>query len=110
MSTNTIVELNQDNFQDMAIAFDGVSVVDFWSSTCVPCKQMTRILEEIVCDMPTQVRISKVNVDQNATLVETYNIRSLPTLLFFKNGVLQETKTGVDRKQVIRKAIESYLN
>ena len=63
MSTNTIVELNQDNFQDMAIAFDGVSVVDFWSTTCVPCKQMTRILEEIVCDMPTQVRISKVNVD-----------------------------------------------
>jgi thioredoxin 1 len=51
-----------------------------------------------------------VNVDQNATLVETYNIRSLPTLLFFKDGVLQETKTGVDRKQVIRKAIESYLS
>jgi thioredoxin 1 len=71
---------------------------------------MTRILEEIVCDMPTQVRISKVNVDQNATLVETYNIRSLPTLLFFKDGALQETKTGVDRKQVIRKAIESYLS
>jgi thioredoxin 1 len=60
--------------------------------------------------MPTQVRISKVNVDQNATLVETYNIRSLPTLLFFKDGALQETKTGVDRKQVIRKAIESYLS
>jgi thioredoxin 1 len=51
-----------------------------------------------------------VNVDQNATLVETYNIRSLPTLLFFKDGALQETKTGVDRKQVIRKAIESYLS
>ena len=70
MSTNTIVELNQDNFQDMAIAFDGVSVVDFWSTSCVPCKQMTRILEEIVCDMPTQVRISKVNVDQNALLLK----------------------------------------
>lgn len=110
MNTNTILELNQNDFEEFALAFNGVSVVDFWSSTCVPCKQMTKILEEIVQDVPPSVRISKVNVDHNASLVETYNIRSLPTLLFFKNGALQETKTGIDRKQVIRKAIESYLN
>jgi len=110
MSNNSILELNQENFQDLALAFQGVSVVDFWSSSCVPCKQMTRILEEIVQDLPVGVRISKVNADHNSALVETYGVRSLPTLLFFKNGELQETKTGVDRKQVIRKAIESYLN
>ena len=110
MSNNSILELNQENFQDLALAFQGVSVVDFWSASCVPCKQMTRILEEIVQDLPVGVRISKVNADDNSALVETYGVRSLPTLLFFKNGELQETKTGVDRKQVIRKAIESYLN
>ena len=110
MGTNSILESNQDNFQNLAIAFEGISVVDFWSATCVPCKQMTRILEEIAHDIPSQVRILKVNADENVALVDAYNIRSLPTLLFFKNGVLQETKTGVDRKQVIRKAIESYLN
>jgi thioredoxin 1 len=110
MVAHSILELNQENFQDQALGFEGVTVVDFWSSTCVPCKQMARILEEMVVDLPNQVRISKVNVDENAALVETYQIRALPTLLFFKNGELLETKTGVDRKQVIRKAIESYLN
>jgi thioredoxin 1 len=71
---------------------------------------MTRILEELVLDSSEQVQIAKVNANDNPGLVQTYNIRALPTLLFFKDGQLQETKTGVDRKQVIRKAIESYLN
>lgn len=110
MSTNVIMEFDQENFHAQALSFEGVLIVDFWSATCVPCKQMTRILEEIVQDTPEQVRISKVNADDNPLLVQKYNVRALPTLLFFKNGQLQETKTGVDRKQVIRKAIESYLN
>ena len=110
MSTNEIVEFNQENFQEEVLSFKGVLVVDFWSPTCVPCKQMSRILEELVLDSPEQVQIAKVNADDNPGLVQTYNIRALPTLLFFKDGQLQETKTGVDRKQVIRKAIESYLN
>ncbi|WP_159460903.1 thioredoxin family protein [Polynucleobacter kasalickyi] len=110
MSTNVITELNQDNFQEMALAFKGISVVDFWSATCLPCKQMTRILEEIVQEIPEHVRISKINADDNPLLVQKYSVRALPTLLFFKDGKLMETKTGVDRKQVIRKAIESYLN
>jgi thioredoxin 1 len=105
-----IYELNQDNFKELALTFEGVSVVDFWSTTCLPCKHMSRILEEIVQDVPSQVRISRVNVDENTSLADYYNIRALPTLLFFKNGELKETKTGVDRKQVIRKAIETYLN
>jgi len=110
MSTNVIMEFNQENFQEEALSFKGVLVVDFWSPTCVPCKQMTRILEELVLDSPEQDQIAKVNADDNPGLVQTYNVRALPTLLFFKDGQLQETKTGVDRKQVIRKAIESYLN
>lgn len=110
MNASKIYELNQDNFKDLVLSFEGVTVVDFWSSTCVPCKHMTRILEEIVQDVPNQVRISKVNADENTSLVDQYNIRALPTLLFFKNGELKETKTGVDRKQVIRKAIEAQLN
>jgi thioredoxin 1 len=110
MQSNSIVEINAENFQDMVLQFEGLSVVDFWSETCVPCKQMMRILEEIVQDVPSNVRIVKVNSDQHMELVETYKVRSLPTLLFFKNGLLVETKTGVDRKQVIRKAIESYIH
>ena len=110
MSTDEIVEFNQENFQEKGLSFKGVLVVDFWSPTCLPCKQMTRILEELVLDSPEQVQIAKVNADVNPGLVQTYNVRALPTLLFFKDGQLQETKTGVDRKQVIRKAIESYLN
>ena len=98
MSTDEIVEFNQENFQEKGLSFKGVLVVDFWSPTCLPCKQMTRILEELVLDSPEQVQIAKVNADVNPGLVQTYNVRALPTLLFFKDGQLQETKTGVDRK------------
>lgn len=110
MVSSMIYELNQDNFKELVLTFDGVTVVDFWSTTCLPCKHMSRILEEIVQDLPSQVRISKINADENTSLVDYYSIRTLPTLLFFKNGELIETKTGVDRKQVIRKAIEAHLN
>ena len=97
------------NFDTQVIARGGVSVVDFWSATCVPCRQMTRLLREIAPQVPASVLIGQVDADANPQLVERFGVRGLPTLLLFKDGVLVETRTGVDRKQVIRKSIESHV-
>lgn len=109
MNDPAFLALDMANFDAQVIARGGVSVVDFWSATCVPCRQMTRLLREIAPELPSGVLIGQVDADANAQLAERFGVRGLPTLLFFKDGVLVETRTGVDRKQVIRKAIESHV-
>ena len=91
-----------------SLARQGLSVVDFWSTTCIPCRQMARLLGEIAADLPPEVMIGQVEADANPALVERFGVRALPTLLFFKDGALVETRTGIDRKQVLRRAIESH--
>ena len=67
-----------------------------------------RPIGEIAVDLPPEVMIGQVEADANPALVERYGVRALPTLLFFKDGALVETRTGLDRKQVLRRAILSH--
>ena len=108
MDNSAFTVLDQANFDAEVLARQGLSVVDFWSTTCIPCRQMSRLLGEIAVDLPPEVMIGQVEADANPALVERLGVRALPTLLFFKNGALVETRTGIDRKQVLRRAIESH--
>jgi thioredoxin 1 len=107
MSTDAFPAIDDASFDAQVLARAGVSVIDFWSASCIPCKQMTRLLQQVAVEIPADVLIGQVDADHNPALVERYGVRSLPTLLLFKDGALKETRTGIDRKQVIKKAIES---
>jgi len=96
------------NFEAEVLARRGLTVVDVWSPSCVPCRQLSRLLGALATELPDGVRIGTVNADENAALVARYDVRSVPTLLFFKNGAIVETRTGVDRRQVLKKAIETH--
>jgi thioredoxin 1 len=85
-----------------------LAVVDFWSENCVPCKQLTRVLSQLVTEIPPSVRIGTVKVNDNPNLAERFGVRAAPTLLFFKDGALVETRTGVDRRQVLKKLVEMH--
>ena len=98
------------NFDTEVLARPGLTVVDVWSPSCVPCRQLGRLLGQLASELPAGVRIGTVNADDNAALVARYQVRSVPTLLFFKNGVIVETRTGVDRRQVLKKAIEAHVS
>jgi thioredoxin 1 len=100
--------LTADNFETEVLARPGLTVVDVWSPSCVPCRQLSRLLGQLATELPESVRIGTVNADENAALVTRYDVRSVPTLLFFKNGAIVETRTGVDRRQVLKKAIEAH--
>ena len=108
MAAHQFEIFDDGNFETEVLSRSGLTVVDFWADWCVPCKQMSRLLEQIAGEIPGGVRIGKVNADENPALVERYAVRAIPALLFFKDGKLVETRTGVDRKQVIRKAIEVH--
>ena len=70
-------------------------LVDFWAEWCGPCKSLTPILEEISDDMSDKIQVVKVNLDENQDLAMKYSIRSIPTLLLFKQGQLIDTKVGL---------------
>jgi len=109
MNADTFETLDESNFESAVLGRAGVSVVDFWSASCVPCRQMSRLLQQLSSEIPSSVMIGQVDADRNPALVQRYGVRGLPTLLLFKDGALVERRSGVDRRQVLRKAIESHV-
>jgi thioredoxin 1 len=74
-------------------------LVDFWAEWCGPCRMVGPILEELAVEMEGQISIFKMNVDENPVSPSKYGIRSIPTMIVFKNGQLVATKTGALPKQ-----------
>jgi thioredoxin 1 len=108
MTATDFAVLNESNFDQIVLDRPGLTVVDFWSTTCAPCKQLTKVLAQLQQDLPDNVVIGTVNADENGGLLERFNVRAMPTLLFIKDGNVVETRTGVDRRQVLKKIIETY--
>jgi thioredoxin 1 len=108
MSGNDYAEFTEANFDDAVIGRSGLTVVDFWSTTCAPCRQLSKVLDQLMPELPADVVIGKVNADENIGLMERFGVRAMPTLLFIKNGDVVETRTGVDRRQVLKKIIETH--
>ncbi|PTW62751.1 thioredoxin [Breoghania corrubedonensis] len=84
-------------------------VVDFWAEWCGPCKQIAPALDEIASEMEGQVKIAKLNVDENQNTAIKYGVRSIPTLLLFKNGELAATQVGAAPKSRLADWIKSAL-
>lgn len=80
-------------------------VVDFWAPWCGPCKMIAPALEEIATEMAGKIKIAKVNVDENQEIAAQYGIRSIPTLMIFKDGKLAATKVGAGSKSDLSKWI-----
>lgn len=81
------------------------TLVDFYADWCGPCKMMPPILNEVKSNLGDQVNILKVDVDENKKAAHKYGIRSIPTLILFKNGKIVWRKTGVAQSQEIQQAI-----
>jgi thioredoxin 1 len=90
-----IKNLSLDNFDNEISSSNIPVLVDFWAEWCGPCKMLGPILEEISKDLKDKIQIVKVNLDENQDLAMKYSIRSIPTLLLFKDGQLIDTKVGL---------------
>lgn len=109
MNTKLIDHLNDQNFDEKILKKD-LALVDFWAEWCGPCKILSPILEEISKEYLKYLTIFKINIDENSLTAPKYNIRSIPTLILFKKGILIETKVGLLSKKEIKDFLNKHLN
>ena len=105
MATN---KTSDSTFQDDISSQSNLVLVDFWAEWCGRCKQISPILEEIANEKDN-LNILKLNIDENPTTPQKYNVRGIPTLMLFKDGKLIDTKIGSLPKSSLEDWINSYL-
>ncbi len=98
-----------DNFENEVLKNDKLTVVDLWAEWCGPCKQMNPIVEEVAEEYEGRVVVGKLDVDSNPRIPMEYNVRGIPTFLFFKNGKLLDRLIGYRSKKDFSQKIEQFL-
>ena len=106
----TTLQTSDSNFENDVIGSNLPTLVDFWAEWCGPCKQIGPILEAISDEKKGIINIYKINIDNNPEIPQKYGVRGIPTLMFFNNGKLVDTKVGSLSKSSLNEWIESNLN
>ncbi|MBE6443799.1 MAG: thioredoxin [Alphaproteobacteria bacterium] len=88
-------------FEEEVLGAKGLVVVDFWAEWCGPCRQLLPIMEEVSSEMASKVHVCKMNVDESPETPANFGLRSIPSLLMFKDGKLIDTKVGLNSKATI---------
>jgi thioredoxin 1 len=110
MSTdaNWLQHLNERNYDEALVAAEGVLMVDFWAEWCGPCRAIGPVLEDLARSSNGTVTLAKVNVDENPGLAARYGIRSIPTILFVKDGKVRDQVVGAVPKPQIQAKLAAF--
>lgn len=104
------VEVTDDSFDDEVLNSDKPVLVDFWAEWCGPCRMVSPIVEELAEEYDGKAKFAKVDVDENADISMEYNIRSIPSLLIFKDGEVVDQVVGAVPKSQLKKKLDKQLN
>lgn len=96
----SIVTITKDNFDSEVIKSEKPVLLDFWASWCGPCKMVSPIVDEIASEN-ANIKVGKINIDEEMELAQNYKIMSIPTLMVFKDGKVHNTTVGVQSKKNI---------
>src|SRR5574337_2043932 len=104
-----IISGNQAAFDKQVLQSKLPVLVDYWAEWCAPCKAMAPVLDELAEEYRDRLRVVKVNVGQEPQIARQYSVRSQPTLMLFKNGVVEAQKVGAMSKSQLKAFIELNL-
>jgi thioredoxin 1 len=105
--TEWLQHLDERNYDEALVAAEGVMMVDFWAEWCGPCRAIGPVLEDLARSSNGTVTLAKVNVDENPGLAARYGIRSIPTILFVKDGKVRDQVVGAVPKTQIQAKLAS---
>lgn len=104
-----ILKISEENFEQEVLNSDKPVLIDFYADWCGPCKQMAPIVEEVAKAVSDNVKVVKVNVDEENDLAEQYGISSIPTLVFIKNGEVVRNLVGMRDKDELVEYINNNI-
>jgi thioredoxin 1 len=104
-----LLHVSDANFEDEIVKADIPAMVDFWAEWCGPCKMVGPTVEALAKEYAGKIKIAKMNVDENRETPAKFGIRSIPTLILFKNGKVAQTIVGALPKSDIEEALKKLL-
>ncbi|OGB94062.1 MAG: thioredoxin [candidate division NC10 bacterium RBG_16_65_8] len=103
------VGVSEETFEAEVLQADLPVLADFWATWCAPCRRIAPILEDLAAEYEGRLKVAKVDVDADPTLADRYNVRSIPTLAVFKDGVLVERIVGYVPKEELKRQVNVAL-
>ena len=103
------IEITDANFEELVTKSDKPVLIDFWAEWCGPCRMVGPVVEELSKDYEGKAIIGKVNVDENANISAMFNVRNIPTILFFKGGKVVDKQVGAVPKSVLDAKLKALL-
>jgi thioredoxin 1 len=107
---SAVASITQDTFQSEVLQSDVPVLVDFWAPWCGPCRMVAGVVDEVAQQYEGQLKVVKVNTDEQPGIASHYGIRSIPTLMVFMNGEKREQVVGAVSKAALSKAVEPFLS
>ncbi len=103
------IQVTEQTFENEVLNSAEPVLVDLWAEWCGPCRAIAPTLEELGGEYAGKAKIAKVNVDENPAIAQRYSVRSIPTLLLFKDGQLKETTVGAQPKNALASLLDRYV-
>ena len=109
MSSSRIQHVTDDTFEPEVLKSGTPVLLDYWAEWCGPCKQIAPVLDEVAKEYEGRLKIAKINVDENQQVPAKFGVRGIPTLMLFKNGIVEATKVGALTKSQLTAFLDSNI-